>query len=493
MHQLKFPRQYCYYTNGSFTPPKQQANGFWEPTQAGYGIWNPLLKINLPQRLIGLQNILRAEISAIHHTLQILTQEFPNEPAHIFTDSLNSLYLINTQIKHPTQQNNHPDKTILTSIINMLKNRTATTYLYKIRAHTNIIGNEEADKLAKEGSKIVLVSDIPYQPHESAHSTPYWWCRDDDHPYRGPIRHLKPYLEKLEKEENEKLARTFDNINKWVNNPLIDNKISNNFWTNPTVTDSQITQLLKFRYGQYMGNARKYLFWNELFPNINCSLCRMIQPDTWLHILLCCKESNIHRLRISRHNKAVHEIRKLLILNTKSRCFTLVNAGKLEGHIQENTVPNWLLPCSCNNQTQRCQCNAKLRPDILCIRNHPYSAEPPQESNQTLTIQFIEFTYCNDRYSPNKIQEKTEKYLGLINNIKARGWNVDPLITLTAGARGSTHKNTISEIKRAYSLPKNIIEPMVSQLNIIAIKYAMNILLVKRKLENNQPLPTTLS
>jgi hypothetical protein len=158
-----------------------------------------------------------------------------------------------------------------------------------------------------------------------------------------------------------------------------------------------------------------------------------------------------------------------------------VNAGKSDGQTQENTIPNWLLPRSCNNQTQRCQCNAKLRPDILCIRNH------------TLTIQFIEFTYCNDRYSPNKIQEKIEKYLGLINDIKARGWNVDLLITLIAGARGNTHKNTISEIKRAYSLPKNIIEPMVSQLNIIAIKYAMNILLVKRKLENNQPLPTTLS
>jgi hypothetical protein len=34
---------------------------------------------------------------------------------------------------------------------------------------------------------------------------------------------------------------------------------------------------------------------------------------------------------------------------------------------------------------------------------------------------------------------------------------------------------------------------MVSQLNIIAIKYAMNILLYKKKLENNQPLPTTLN
>jgi hypothetical protein len=69
IYQAKFLPQYCYYTDGSFIPLKQQANGMWDRVQAGYGIWNPLLKINLPQRLIGLQNILRAEMSAIHHTL----------------------------------------------------------------------------------------------------------------------------------------------------------------------------------------------------------------------------------------------------------------------------------------------------------------------------------------------------------------------------------------------------------------------------------------
>ena len=382
---------------------------------------------------------------------------------------------------------------MLASIVNMLKNCTTIIHLHKIRAHTNIIGNEEVDKFAKEGSKITLVSDIPYQPYESAHSTPYWWCRDDDHPIKGPIRHLKSYLKRLEHDENEELAKTFENINKWINNPLIDNKISNNFWINPTITDAQITQFLKFRYGQYMGNARKHLFWSELYPNINYSLCRMIQLDTWLHVLFYCTKPHIHKLRINRHNKAVQEIRKMIISNATSRCFILVNAGKSDRQTQENTVPNWLLPCSCNNQTQRCQCNAKLRPDILCIRNHPYNAEPPQGPTTSCTVQFIEFTYCNDRYSPDKIKEKTEKYLGLINNIKARGWNVDPLITLTVGARGITNKNTISKLQRIFSLPKNIIEPLVSQLNIIAIKYAMNIFYFKRKLENNQPLPLTIN
>jgi hypothetical protein len=158
-----------------------------------------------------------------------------------------------------------------------------------------------------------------------------------------------------------------------------------------------------------MGNARKHLFWNEFFPNINCSLCRMIQPDIWLHILLCCIEPHIHKLRINKHNKAVQEIWKFLISNTKSRCHTLMNVGKTDEHTQENTVPQWLLPCTCNNQTQRCQCNAKLRPDIMCIRNHPYNVEPPTEPSPTLTVQFIEFTYCNDRFTPRQNQRKNNK------------------------------------------------------------------------------------
>jgi hypothetical protein len=172
-----------------------------------------------------------------------------------------------------------------------------------------------------------------------------------------------------------------------------------------------------------------------------------------------------------------------------------MSAGKTNEQNQENTIPQWLLPCTCNNQTERCQCNAKLRPNILCIRNHPYNAEPPNQPSSTLIVQFIEFTYYNDRYSLEKINEKTEKFVGLIEDIKARRWKVDPLLVFTAGIRGSTHKSTISMLKNLYAIPKTQIEPMVSQLNTNAIKYAnaikyvMNILLYKRKLENNQPVP----
>ena len=74
-----------------------------------------------------------------------------------------------------------------------------------------------------------------------------------------------------------------------------------------------------------------------------------------------------------------------------------MNAGTYNELPQDNTVPTWLLPCTCGNQ--RCHCNARLKPDILCILGHPYNHPPPEAPTPKITIQFIEFTYCNDRFS----------------------------------------------------------------------------------------------
>ena len=109
---LKFPPQYCYYIDGSFLPP-QQIGDRWTREKAGYGIYNQYKNLELAVKLLGLQNIFKVELMAIHAALTIINEEYPNEPAHIFTDCLNGLYVIKTQIKHLTLHNNYPDKTIL--------------------------------------------------------------------------------------------------------------------------------------------------------------------------------------------------------------------------------------------------------------------------------------------------------------------------------------------------------------------------------------------
>ena len=145
-----------------------------------------------------------------------------------------------------------------------------------------------------------------------------------------------------------------------------------------------------------MGNARKqqFFFGRERFPSITCSICNSEDADTWLHVLLKCNHRHIHAIRVKRHNKVVWGLRKLILSSQKSRCYTLMNAWTFNNNPQENIVPPWLLACSCGQQ--RCHYNARFKPYVLCVKGHPYNNDPPSKPTDNLTIQFIEFTYCND-------------------------------------------------------------------------------------------------
>ena len=72
-----------------------------------------------------------------------------------------------------------------------------------------------------------------------------------------------------------------------------------------------------------------------------------------------------------------------------------MNASTFNNDPPENTIPPWPLPCTCGQQ--RCHCNAKFKPNLLCVKGLPYQSPPPTKPNKDLTIQFMEFTYCNDR------------------------------------------------------------------------------------------------
>jgi hypothetical protein len=85
---LIYQPQFCYYTDGSFIPPKALTQEQWIREKAGYGVYNPFKNLKIAERLPRLQNILRAEFMAIHHVLCLLTTTYRNEPAHIFTDCL---------------------------------------------------------------------------------------------------------------------------------------------------------------------------------------------------------------------------------------------------------------------------------------------------------------------------------------------------------------------------------------------------------------------
>ena len=137
------------------------------------------------------------------------------------------------------------------------------------------------------------------------------------------------------------------------------------------------TCLMKFRNGQYMGNARKQIFFGHVrFPSISCSICNSTNPDTWPHVLLHCQNRYIHGLIVKRHNEALWEIRKLIITSNISRCFIRMNAGIFNDKPQENTIPSWLLPCTCN--TQNATVMPALNPTSYALKD--FRTKPPYQT-----------------------------------------------------------------------------------------------------------------
>ena len=202
-----------------------------------------------------------------------------------------------------------------------------------------------------------------------------------------------------------------------------------------------------------MDNARKQLFFSrETYSSITCSICYSLEPDMWFHILLNCRQSHIHALRTKRHNKGVWTLRKLIVSSKHPRYYILMNAGIFNDNPLENTVRPWLLPCTCS--LQRCHCNARFKLDNICVKGLPYQTNPPTILENNLKIQFIKFTYCNDRFSSKTITRKTEIYQPLRNNIINRGWNVEPLIVITACARATTHIPSMKILEGKFKTPK---------------------------------------
>lgn len=144
--------------------------------------------------------------------------------------------------------------------------------------------------------------------------------------------------------------------------------------------------------------------------------------------------------------KQYEKLRKLIKSSQKSKGYTLMNAGTFNDNPQEITVSPWLLACTC--EQQRCQCNARFKPYILCVKELPHKNDPPSNPSDNMTIQFIDFTYCNDRFPQETIENKNHKYQPFLDDIINLEWKVDPLIVVTAEARGTTHTPLIKLLNK---------------------------------------------
>ena len=121
--------------------------------------------------------------------------------------------------------------------------------------------------------------------------------------------------------------------------------------------------------------------------------------------------------------------------------------------------------------------------------NHPSTTptrtQTPISPSTNYTIQFIEFTYCHDKFPEQARTHKHTNYDPLIQSIQNNGWKPYPLITITAGVRGAIHEHSIEQLTKL-KIPKSSIKTLMKILHENVIKYLTYLVLNKRKLDNKQ-------
>ena len=77
----------------------------------------------------------------------------------------------------------------------MLRKPHHNNTIRKVRAHTNIAGNDEVDKVAKQGAEQPCNLDTPF--HFIGHQTPYWpSIPPTSTQHDGLVRNLENYINK---------------------------------------------------------------------------------------------------------------------------------------------------------------------------------------------------------------------------------------------------------------------------------------------------------
>ena len=204
----------------------------------GSRIYSSNNNTQISERLPGYQDILRADLNAI--LIAIKTIQTTQTNKHIFTNILNSIYLINNHIQHPTSQQHHPNKLLIAAIIHQIYWTPHLIHIHKVWAHTGNMGNEIADTLANEGTLKEKPSTTPHI--HLAHATPYWLASCPTATHDGAIRNLHTFVTKAHDNHKVRAAQNIlPYVDKWLSNTQINQKLSNHFWKNKKVTDAQIT------------------------------------------------------------------------------------------------------------------------------------------------------------------------------------------------------------------------------------------------------------
>ena len=488
------------YTDGSCIQTKQEGQKIGAATvKLIPGEGNSYTATYIDPAGHGLTNTInRAELAAIHAAIcSTLRQEPLEQPLHILTDSLASIYMISNTIYKPTTQFGHTQGDVLQDIVHLLHARgekNGKTTIGKIKSHIGCVGNELADTAAKEVA--LGTRDADYT------------CPSNPEPLRGMAWPAEEYV----KDDGTTAYRYAANLNKWArakayNAELnreptsgryaalwhdaaktdLNNKYSHNFWDNQPSNVSRT--IMRLRWGKEY-NAKHALQMKKPYASNGrmdgvCPLDKCGEPDGCGHMLGGCRNPTIRSIIIKRHNEAVQLIYKAILASDIGGSYTVMDAGHLPGETLHSRIPGWMLPNTPDDVRRR------MRPDLLLItgltqrETNEWAEDKVVKDKGKYVVHILEVGYGSDVSLEDKERTKLEQHTQLIAALQEEGWKTE-YTAIPLGTTGGIPNSTVKALTEKLHLSNSQADTTFRRLHDLAVRSAHALVRKRRQLEYNK-------
>ena len=506
---LKWPAKSMWYTDGSALKADKSQ-------RIGAGVFNANANIARRVQCCGsgpTNTITRAELCALYQCLKELADD---ENKIIATDSKVIMFMVDNGIWSADANIENKHKALLQAIVNRIFERAIRgrqTTIVKVKSHIGIIGNEEADKLARSAAESSRKSDAHVRV-AGAFGDCFWLAveREEENITReghtGESSHqMVSNLHTALKSAARPSCQTgmtnetmYVRIWKDVKEDL-DLKASNAFWTSKAISSAAIKQTLRARFGvlHHMGQAykmrRPYLPGLPVARNKQCPLCG--EEDSATHILNACKCPEMKALYIERHNQAGRLILKDILKGGKGNNKIFADLGSEEKMRDLGTfdsrLTNLITDQDMLQNGLEIETRNKIRPDILFIRDNDKSKKRKRgmkPAPSTMTAHVAEIGYTSEGRYHKKHAEKLEQHQQLERILHNKGYTVKTHIMIL-GSAGGIFKKTMEDIA-SLGVDRSRCDSLRGKLHIHSIHWLHTIIRKRRQLEHGSSTDSAL-
>ena len=366
-------------------------------------------------------------------------------------------------------------------------NEDVPVHMYKVAAHTGVLGNEEADALAKfactNADEVTQIVELPENVAESVVVN-----------QEGRKMYMHGVDEQIKSVELKEAKQDYAYTSNWNKElddgtTMLDQEISTGFLRKPefsTAGDGKWSTLRRLRQckaGTLLTAKQRFMYNMQKTPF--CTLCTGEHWGDVTHTLGGCSNKILHSQHNKRHDEAVRKIHTamekgykgaLKILFDPGGQLVVVPANEKVDNTDEavdktapsrQTLPQYLFkkPVDLKNIQ---------RPDLVMIcklrakGTIPGVFVPPRK-NEDNTIHIVEVSYTYLANIQARYRYKHAKYQALIEELCSLGW--DPVLhVIILGTLGEIPRQ-VAELLQAVGVKDKIRDSLLKDLHENAITW----------------------